>query len=279
MDLQDGEREGRVWAHILDRKESPHRWPLRAAREGELLGYVQRFAAKGHAQGVLSAVEDFCRARKLWLKVAGGDKAAVLEKVVDVLKPKSVLEVGSYVGFSAIRLGAAVQRWGGQVVSLEMDPVLALIARQMVAHAGLEAVVQIQLGHSEVRLDRLCGSSSFDLVFFDQRGSRFREDLEKLEEMGALHPKAVLIADNVLKPGAPTFLWYVCAAPGWRSLIVELGDFGPCGVLDWMSVSQKVAAEQRSQESPELPEKIQHLAWQADGMRWSFLAAEVLRLP
>ncbi|CAE7666967.1 comta [Symbiodinium pilosum] len=149
-----------------------------------------------------------------------------------------------------------------------MDPVLALIARQMVAHAGLEAVVQIQLGHSEVRLDRLCGSSSFDLVFFDQRGSRFREDLEKLEEMGALHPKAVLIADNVLKPGAPTFLWYVCAAPGWRSLIVELGDFGPCGVLDWMSVSQKVAAEQRSQESPELPEKIQHLAWQADEMRW-----------
>ena len=58
--------------------------------------------------------------------------------------------------------------------------------------------------------------------------------------------------------------------PGpWRSAVVELKDFGPCGVLDWMSVSRWEGAEavERHFES-EAPELVRQLEWQADEMRW-----------
>lgn len=45
--------------------------------------------------------------------------------------------------------------------------------------------------------------AGFDAVFLDQRGARFGEDLRVLEESGLLNPGAIVVADNVLKPGAP----------------------------------------------------------------------------
>ena len=53
-------------------------------------------------------------------------------------------------------------------------------------------------------LPQLCGP--FDVIFFDQRGSRFLKDLQLLfQKPGLLAEEAVLVADNVLKPGAPSF--------------------------------------------------------------------------
>ena len=95
------------------------------------------------------------------------------------------------------------------------------------------------------------------------------KDLQLLTRSGALSPGAVLVADNVLKPGAPKFLWQMVEPGPWRSVVVELKDFGPCGVLDWMSVSRWEGAEavERHFES-EAPELVRQLEWQADEMRW-----------
>ena len=43
----------------------------------------------------------------------------------------------------------------------------------------------------------------------DQKGSRYVDDLQALENQGVLVPGAIVVADNVLKPGAPLFLWWV----------------------------------------------------------------------
>lgn len=52
-------------------------------------------------------------------------------------------------GFSALRFGAAVLPQNGQVHSVEMDPTVARLARQVVQHAGLQQVVTVHVGHSE----------------------------------------------------------------------------------------------------------------------------------
>jgi predicted O-methyltransferase YrrM len=57
-------------------------------------------------------------------------------------------QVGCYVGFSALRFGAAVLP-RGQVHSVEMDPTVARLAQQVVQHAGLQQVVTVHVGHSE----------------------------------------------------------------------------------------------------------------------------------
>ena len=87
----------------------------------------------------------------------------------------------------------------------------------------------------------------------------------------------MVVADNVLKPGAPSFLWHVCSRhskQSWRTVLVELRDFGTCAVPDWMSVSHRQVAKSEEEDSAP-PDVIQHLAWQADEMRWRSPAAKI----
>ena len=70
----------------------------------------------------------------------------------------------------------------------------------------------------------------------DQKGSRFAEDLQALEEQGLLLPGAIVVADNVLKPGAPLFLWRLVKTSVYCTHIVQLNEFATT-LKDWMSVS------------------------------------------
>eukprot|EP00971_Amphidinium_carterae_P021166 417810-Amphidinium_carterae.1 len=101
-------------------------------------------------------------------------------------------------------MALAVSKWGGKVVSMEMDPVNATIARNHIDLAGLSDAVTVQLGHSDDAVQVLLeeyGPGSFDMVFMDQRGTAFHEDLRHLECIGLLTDPCVVVADNVLKPG------------------------------------------------------------------------------
>lgn len=269
VQLKDARREASLWEALPSA-------PPRTWRETELLRFVQSHAAQGDAQAALAAVEEFCSTRRLWLKVAGGQKAQLLDAILGATRPMRILEVGCYVGFSALRFGAAVLPHG-QVHSVEMDPTVARLAQQVVQHAGLQQVVTVHVGHSEEVLPQLCGP--FDVIFFDQRGSRFLKDLQLLfQKPGLLAEEAVLVADNVLKPGAPSFLWHLQEDPSqlWETRLAELPDFGSSRVLDWMSVSRKRAKKMWCAGAHVVqPEEISHLTWQADEMRWRSIESHV----
>ena len=101
----------------------------------------------------------------------------------------------------------------------------------MVAHAGLTEAIDIWTGHSKDVLPRLPerygGRRSFRVagVFMDQKGSRYHEDLAAMEQMGLLMPGAVVVADNVLKPGSPLFLWRLCKGLAYENQIVRVREF------------------------------------------------------
>lgn len=97
-----------------------------------------------------------------------------------------MLEVGTYCGYSAARLAAALQakshgtishsiQYSPQVVSLEVDATHAAIAENLLAFAGLAHVVEVLTGHSEDVLPWLVsrmrsmsgGPVTADLVFLD----------------------------------------------------------------------------------------------------------------
>ncbi|CAJ1417004.1 unnamed protein product [Effrenium voratum] len=187
-------------------------------KEIRLMQHVLQNAQEGDPQSVCDAVEGFgLHAKgKAWLKVAAGQKAEVLVAAARAAAAGSMLEIGTYCGHSAIRLAAA--RPDMKVVSLEMDPIHAVLARRLVAFAGLAESIQVWTGHSRDLLPYLAEKyAGFDFVFMDQRGSRYEEDLASLERLGLLQPGALVVADNVLKPGAPVFLWRVCKAQDYET--------------------------------------------------------------
>eukprot|EP00746_Dinoflagellata_sp_MGD_P144849 gnl/MRDRNA2_/MRDRNA2_77550_c0_seq1.p1 gnl/MRDRNA2_/MRDRNA2_77550_c0~~gnl/MRDRNA2_/MRDRNA2_77550_c0_seq1.p1 ORF type:complete len:156 (-),score=28.45 gnl/MRDRNA2_/MRDRNA2_77550_c0_seq1:2-469(-) len=133
-----------------------------------------------------------------------------------------------------------LKSWDGKVVTIEMDPVIAVLARNIIEFAGFSNFIDVQVGHSDEAVEivrEMHGQQAFQMVFMDQRGTRFHHDLEYAESLGILDNPCVVVADNALKPGAPLYLWRVCHLPQYSTDVVALPEFGSSEVEDWMTVS------------------------------------------
>ncbi len=64
--------------------------------------------------------------------------------LVRLIKPMTIVEIGSSVGYSTIWLGVSAASYGGKVISYENDATKAKIAKENIAKAGLENYVEIR---------------------------------------------------------------------------------------------------------------------------------------
>jgi caffeoyl-CoA O-methyltransferase len=114
---------------------------------------------------------------------------------------RSILEIGTLAGYSTIWLARALPA-GGRLVTLEVDPKHAEVARANIARAGLANTVDLRLGRALDTLPQLVaeGQGPFDLVFIDAdkpNTTAYFEWALKLTRPGSL-----IIADNVVRDGA-----------------------------------------------------------------------------
>lgn len=243
-----------------------------------LLPYVLRRATAGDPDSVCAAFEECSREllqpARQWFKIVGGRKADVITSAMKTAPARgSILEIGTYLGYSAIRL--AVSQPGRRVVTLEVDPGHGLAAESVITYAGLAHRVDVWTGHSKDLLrrlpDRYPEGLTFAAVFMDQCGSRFWADLEVLVHLGLLQPGAVIVADNVLKPGAPLFLWRAFfGSRCFRGRAVSVPEFAMPGVEDWVAIVEYVPpteAEAQPPAAPPPPPAIMELEWEAQRMR------------
>ena len=104
-------------------------------------------------------------------------------------------------GYSTIWLARGL-RAGGHLITLEVDPKHAEVARLNVSRAGLKDVVEIRIGNALETLPQLSAErrGPFDLVFIDadkQNIPAYFEWALKLSRPGAL-----IVVDNVVRSGA-----------------------------------------------------------------------------
>eukprot|EP00931_Biecheleriopsis_adriatica_P098774 TRINITY_DN72877_c0_g1_i1.p1 TRINITY_DN72877_c0_g1~~TRINITY_DN72877_c0_g1_i1.p1 ORF type:complete len:149 (+),score=28.61 TRINITY_DN72877_c0_g1_i1:289-735(+) len=117
----------------------------------------------------------------------------------------------------------------------------------------------------------------------DHKGSRYHEDLASLEEHGLLRAGSVVVADNVLSPGAPLYLWCVAGLEqqSYRTEVVRLREFAKGGD-DWMTVSVvkhlQVQHLQGQEHSRNPPEDLLALHTKADKFRVGATAAGAVTL-
>jgi predicted O-methyltransferase YrrM len=125
----------------------------------------------------------------------------LLHLLARVQGARSILELGTLGGYSTIWLARALPP-DGHLLSLEIDPLRAELARANVARAGLASAVEIRLGRAEDSLQQLItqGQAPFDLIFIDADKPGYAEYLKwslKLSRAGTL-----IVADNVIRKGA-----------------------------------------------------------------------------
>lgn len=116
---------------------------------------------------------------------------------------RRVLEVGTLGGYSAIWFGRAVGEHG-TVISLEIDPAHAAVARKNLESARLARVVSVEIAPALQTLDRLIAEhvEPFDLIFIDADKQNNPNYLARALELS--HPGTAIVVDNVVRSGAVT---------------------------------------------------------------------------
>lgn len=183
-----------------------------------MLNYVREHAAAGEPRSVLRAMDEFARKQR-WLMNIGPVKGAILADALREAGASSVVEIGSYCGYSAVLIGDLAKRAGGRVVSIEKSRRFAGIAREIVGYAGLGAAVEIRNGTLESEIAALTGP--FDGVLLDHWKDEYLPDLKRLENAGLLTEGAIVFADNIDFFKVPDYLGYVRGSGIYESRFVE----------------------------------------------------------
>jgi predicted O-methyltransferase YrrM len=117
-------------------------------------------------------------------------------------RAKSILEIGTLGGYSAIWLARALPP-GGRLITLEADAKHAEVARANLARAGLAGVTEVRLGKALDTLPLLLkerGDGTFDLIFIDADKTGYPDYWGWALRLS--HPGSLIVADNVVRDGA-----------------------------------------------------------------------------
>jgi predicted O-methyltransferase YrrM len=187
------------------------------------------------ASEVLGAIE---RAAPMeGLPIIGPKKGAILDGVIRRLRPARAVEVGTLVGYSAIRIARLLPQ-GGRLTCVELDPRFAAIARANLGKAGLSDRVQVLVGDAKDALKELRGPIDFVLV--DARKDEYMDYIQACEPL--LRPGSVVVADNVrvFADQVADYLDYVRNSGKYASSTVEAPLNADGSVTDAMEISVRL---------------------------------------
>ena len=213
------------WRMALGSRHLLKHWQVGDGRELALAGYVTSHAVRGDLDDTIHAIDEFCYGESIMINV-GDEKGEILDEAIRQVRPRRLLELGTYCGYSALRTVRAMPD-DAHLYSIEFSAANADIAQRILGHAGVADRVTIVVGTlgdggqtiSALESRHGFGEGALDFVFIDHDKSAYLPDVERLLARRWLHPGAVVVADNVKFPGAPDYRDYMRAHEGrdWRT--------------------------------------------------------------
>jgi predicted O-methyltransferase YrrM len=128
------------------------------------------------------------------------NQGKLLHVLARSINARHILELGTLGGYSTIWLARALPP-DGALVTCELDPKHAHIARENVDRAGVGGLVDIRIGRALDTLDALAGEARppFDFVFIDADKVNTPAYFERVLTMTRVG--AMIIVDNVIRKG------------------------------------------------------------------------------
>ncbi|MBK8265795.1 MAG: class I SAM-dependent methyltransferase [Nannocystis sp.] len=129
----------------------------------------------------------------------GPVEGALLRLLVQISGARRVLEIGTYSGYSALAMAAALPE-GGTLTTCDRDPVATAVARRYFDQSDHGSKITIALGNALDTLAALTQAGArFDLAFIDADKESYIDYWEAV--MPLLPLGGVIIADNTLWSG------------------------------------------------------------------------------
>jgi catechol O-methyltransferase len=209
----------------------------------ECYAYVYKHATQGNPDSVIAAMDAFCNQPDQMLMNVGDDKGPIVESLLSEHLPRVMVELGCFMGYSAIRFTNHLKKQGVADIryySFEVSPEYARDARTLIAFAGLQDNITVMLG----TIQELAASFSpmvphgVDMFFIDHWKDLYLQDIQFIETTGLLHKGSVVVADNVICPGAPDYLAYIRSSAKYTTrFIPSFLEYSDKQIPDGLEVS------------------------------------------
>ena len=125
--------------------------------------------------------------------LSGKIQGRLLTMLVELIKPKTILELGTFTGYSAICMAQGLPE-NGLLVTIDGNPEVESLARKYFKISGLEEKIRFIVGDALQIIPDL--NICFDMAFIDA-------DKEQLSDyysmvMEKISPGGVIVVDNIL---------------------------------------------------------------------------------
>ncbi len=136
------------------------------------------------------------KARENYVPILQDVSLEFIEKILEERKPKTILEVGTAVGYSALCFSRHLSE-GGKIITMELNEEMVKIAKENIKDNGMENVIEVV--HSDAYEYMKTLDEKFDVVFIDAAKGQYMKYLD--EAMRLTKSGSIIIADNVLFKG------------------------------------------------------------------------------
>lgn len=174
--------------------------------------------------------------------ISGYAQGMLLQLLVRMIRPKTVLEIGTFTGYSAICMARALDE-GAELHTIEVDDELETIIRKYFNKAGVANRIRIIFGDALVLLPTI--TENYDVIFLDAEKSFYPELLELLKPK--LRVGGYLLVDNVLWDGkvlndSKTSDKMTCGVIRFNQMLKEDADFEKViiPIRDGLALARKI---------------------------------------
>lgn len=131
--------------------------------------------------------------------LSGHLQGRLLSMISQILQPQSILEIGTFVGYSAICLAEGLAK-NGRLVTIEANEEFETKIKNNIRLAGLSSKIDLKIGNALEVIPTL--DCNFDLVFIDADKLNYIKYYDLAIEK--LNIGGLVISDNVLWDGKVT---------------------------------------------------------------------------
>lgn len=130
--------------------------------------------------------------------LSGHLQGRILSMISHMVRPKNILEIGTFTAYSTLCLAEGLQP-GGALHTIELNPEFEDHIIKWIGAAQLEHAIHLHVGDALELLPDLLTSTPFDLVFLDADKARYPDYYQLMRKH--LRAGAFVLADNVLWDG------------------------------------------------------------------------------
>ena len=156
--------------------------------------YITRYIRRTLRQsaGIVADMEEYAKLNDI--PISQPESIKMIELLIKIGNIKRVLEIGTAIGYSAIRMAMAGAE---HIDTIEINADIAIIAEKNISDAGFSNNIFVHEGDAKNLLPSFDGC--YDLIFIDAAKGQYEEFFN--HSMRILKKGGILVSDNILYKG------------------------------------------------------------------------------